>query len=235
VLDDVVSSAWNAVGEIAVRSDTSRGVAAVTFAAYDGVAWRVVREGMRGIAFDSVRSVRMTQSGRLAYIGRDIDGDAVVIDDTVIARHPRVVSLALARDGHAAWIARNDARTTTLIRDGDTIATGNVLDFALVEGERIVWVESDGDRQKIVTNQGAFSFDFVVAGTLQFVGNGESWVALAGDRARRSLFIVVDGRATTTRFDWWEVTRRIQQYEGDAGIRSWVAGAALREMALSRK
>ena len=87
----------------------------------------------------------------------------------------------------------------------------------------MAFLMSEGNRMAVIDEDGRHPFDIVIAGSLQFVNGGRAWACLVGDRARRELFVVVNGERIGRSFDWSEITRQIRQDASAAVIRSWVA------------
>ena len=223
VFDEQESEAWKAVGEIVLPP------IAYTARAWDG--WHVVLDGVAGRAWEQARDLRFTALGQVMYVARAQGRESLVIGERVVTWHDEVVLVARGVGDRVMYLARDGALLRALRTDGRELARGALTDLALGVDACAAWVTAEGERQTIVAPHGHFGFDIVVAGTLQFVGDGTSWTALVGDRARRELRVVVDGELTGARLDWIEVTRRVQQQAGDDGLRSWVAAEARRVLA----
>lgn len=223
VFDGRESAPWRAVGEIVLPP--------IAYTARDGGGWQVVVDGVASRAWEQARDLHLTSVGQVVYIARAQGRESMVMGERVVAWHDEVVLVALGTGDRVGYLARDGDLLKALLSDGRELARGALTDLALGAREYAAWVTTEGQRQTIVTPQGHFGFDLVVAGTLQFIGDGTSWAVLVGDRARRELRVVVDGRLTGMRLDWSEVTRRVQQQAGEAGLRSWVAAEARRALA----
>jgi len=119
------------------------------------------------------------------------------------------------------------------VLDGAIVARATWAgDVALgVEG-RHSYVVGDDEGAAVVDERGRYAFDIVLGGSLLYVAGGQAWACLAGDRARRELYLVVDG-ARRDRLDWEAVTREAERGGDESRIRDWVRSRA--EAALAQE
>ena len=217
-------AAHEAIGEVALAASGARW----GYAAKDLGRWRVVTpEGALG-PFDSVWALAHAPPDEaLTFVVRD-GGRAVLIrGGAAVARHDSLRAPVFARRGGRWGYVAHDAGGSAAVVDGRVIAREPWIgDLALGAGERLAWVARRGDSVAVVDERGRHAFDLVVDGTLQFVRDGASWACLAGDRARRRLWVVVDGVPTGRAFDWSEMARLARLGSGEEAIRAWVAAAA---------
>ncbi len=231
-----ISPPWRSVRALAIEPamDTARKAACtrpphVAYAARDSAGWHLVIDGQAGAAYDDVRDVRFATSTDVLATAQLRGRESLLRGrGTPVAWHDAIVHVALGPDGRVGYLARDGDDVVARLDDRTELARGAVTDLAVGTNGDAVWVIDGGLRQSIVSARGQFDFDRVVEGTLQYIGNGPSWTALVGDRARRELRIVVDGRDTGRRFDWSEITRRLRQGGGAEGVRAWVAAEARR-------
>jgi hypothetical protein len=131
-------------------------------------------------------------------------------------------------DGRWGYVAR-DGDSVSVIVDGAVAARAAwAADLTLGRAARQAYVTAEGDRMVVVDEQTRHVVDLVVTGTLQFVADGTVWACLAGDRAKRELFVVVNGVRVGRPFDWPEIVRRMHDGEGAAAVRAWVVAEATR-------
>lgn len=230
VLDSAVSPPWQTVGEL-VFGPTGTNAPALHFSARNWAGWLVVSAGRAAAVFDSVRALAVLPDGRPAYVAIERGRESLVIGVDRGAAHQEILTVAIGADGRSAYLARDDTSVAGYAADGRPFLQGALIDLALGTAGRAAWVRAAGDRQEVVAPGGTFVYDLVVAGTLQFLDDGATWTALVGDRARRKLHVVIDGRVTVRTVDWSELTRRVQQGTGAEGLRSFVAAEARRSVA----
>jgi hypothetical protein len=206
------------------------------YAARDAGAWSVVG-GEPGLApFAEVRELSWPpgrNTSHPAFIGRTAEGEAVIMDGVAPLWHARVSSLAFARVGPRwGYVANDDA----VYVDGALRATEPAAADLVIsdDGSRVAWVAERGDSTDVVAGDKRHTFDLVIPATLQFLPGRPTWVCLAGDRKRRALFVVVDGRRTDRAFDWEEIVRMSQRADAVGTLRAWVAAEAWVALAAAR-
>jgi hypothetical protein len=171
------------------------------YAAREADGWHVVRVAApadvdRGAAADAAHVVDaaahadilalVARGDHVAYVARDGDRDAVYCDtDLPIApTSPHVRALAIGATGCASLVFITDEPATASI--------GTLAQPA--DGSHLAYVQhTTGDRDVIVVDQTVVSppFDQILDGTLAFSRDATRIAAIAGDRTRESLAIVV--------------------------------------------
>ncbi len=214
----------------AVRDSSCRHTPSVAYAARDSAGWHLVIDGQAGPPYDAVRDVRFgALHDDVVAIARSHDRESLIRGRREPSVwHDEIIHVAVGRDGRVGYLVQDGDDVVALVDGHTELARGAVTDLALGGDGDAVWVVDSGRRQSIVSATGSFVFDRVVEGTLQYLATGQSWAALVGDRARRELRIVVDGRDVGRRFDWSEITRRLRQGGGADAVRAWVAAEAVR-------
>ena len=142
---------------------------------------------------------------RLAYTLRQGDRWFAVLDDGASSAGSPLRSTAYdaieapvfsADARHVGYLARGTAHADVVI-DGhvrERVPTPTATALALSpDGTRLSYVYRDAHGPVLVVDRAAHRFDVIVEGTLRFDPRGEHWAALAGERSRRELFVVVDG------------------------------------------
>jgi len=207
----------------------------LAYAARDSGRWRVVADGIASAPFDAVRALGRPPNGEaIAFVARLDKREAVVRGGRIDRWHDAVEPPAFSLDGRWGYVA-HDGDSVSVMLDGRVAARAPwATDLAFGRGARQAYVTTDGDRMVVVDEVARHAFDLVVTGTLQFVGDGTAWACLAGDRARRELFVVVDGVRVGRPFDWSEIVRRMHDTDGAALVRGWVAAEAARAMSTAR-
>lgn len=226
-----VSAPWQSVRALAL--DTAQQTSCVrrprtAFAARDSAGWHLVYDGMVGTAYDDIRDVRFATSSEVLAIARRGHRESLLRSGRPVAWHDAILRIAVGHDGRVGYLAQEGSDAVAIMEDRAELARGAVADLALGAAGHVAWILNTGPRQSIVSTTGTYQFDRVVEGSLQFVGSGRSWAALVGDRVRRELRVVIDGRDTGRTFDWSEIARMVRQTGGAESIRAWVASEALR-------
>ena len=190
---------------------------------------RVVVEGVpAAAAFDSIRSLVYPRGAVASFIARRGGRETIVRGEQVAEWHDAIESMAASPDGRWGYIAR-DGDSTSIIIDGARVAReAMAMDLVFGNAKRRAYIVADSVRSTVVDEHERYVFDFVVAGTLQFVRGGTAWACLVGDRTRRELFVVVNGERIGQPFDWSEVARRMQQDGAVKAIRAWIVAEAER-------
>ncbi|MEO7367012.1 MAG: hypothetical protein ABIZ36_03585 [Gemmatimonadaceae bacterium] len=206
------------------------------YAARDAGIWSVGGDEARLAPFAEVRELSWPPSrttSHPAFIGRTAEGDAVIMDGVAPLWHARVSSLAFARVGPRWGYVANDEAVYV---DGALRATELAAADLVIsdDGSRVAWAAERGDSTDVVADDKRHTFDLVIPATLQFLPGRPTWVCLAGDRKRRALFVVVDGRRTDRAFDWEEIVRISQRADAVGTLRARVAAEALVALAAAR-
>lgn len=231
VVNDEPGAEHEAIGEMTF-APAGR---ALAYSARDGSEWRVFGGAMPYGPYDAVRGLGMLRNGDDAspvFIASTHAGEAVVVGGVVHPVGGEVTRLVIAREG-ARWGYIADESAVYL--DGRRIATGSrVTELAIADhGRRWAYLAADGDTTAVVDERGRHPFELIVEGSLQFVAAGDvaAWAALAGDRKRRELYVVVEGRRTRRRLDWSEMVRQARDASSaEFALRQWVAAAARLEL-----
>jgi hypothetical protein len=196
VLDGVIGATVDSVKDIVFRDDGAHvawisRVGSLDVLALDDApiaAWPA-RRGSK-LAF------RPTAAGRqgpgLAYVLTTEHGEQLVVDGTHGPLFDEVRTPVWSRDGRIAYAARRGARW--LIVDGDREHdAGDAVGDPVFAGKRIAFAGRRGTRGYVVVDGITFPFDLVFEDSVAFSADGARWGAVAGDRAREQLFIVIDG------------------------------------------
>lgn len=225
VVGDSAGPANLAVGEIAWTRAGDR----LAYAARADHGWHVVAGTWRSEPYGEVRALAWLGTGdeaSPAFVARAGAREAVVVRGAPHAWHGRVGALVVTRGGRWGYVADGEQ----VLVDGRPLAIERlVTELAIADdGSRHAYLAAAGDTMLVVDDRGRHRFDLVVDGTLQFVDGTSAWACIAGDRARRTLFVVVDGRRTTRRLDWAELVRLTQRHgeRADVALRDWVAAEA---------
>lgn len=223
VLDGSAGPAHEAIGEIAL-SASPEGWA---YGAYDHGAWYVIGPGAVLGPYESIRDLRFGRRGGAvpSFIARGAGRESAVVGGVSRGSHGHVSSLALDRTGERWGYIADDSAVYV---DGTlTAIEKQASELAIAEdGARFAYLARRGDTIEVVDDRGRSRFDLVVEGTLQFLPSTHVWTCLAGDRARRELFVVVNGQRTERRLDWTEVVRFASQPNAQAAVKAWVAAEA---------
>jgi len=240
VVDDQPGPEHDEIGQVAlgpVSPTRGDGVDSVDFrppgrlayAARDSGRWRVVAEGNASAPFDAVRAlVHLPNDDGVVFVARLDAREGVVRGGRIERWHDAVEPPTFSPDGRWGYVAR-DGDSVSVIVDGAVAARAAwAADLTLGRAARQAYVTAEGDRMVVVDEQTRHVFDLVVTATLQFVADGTVWACLAGDRAKRELFVVVNGVRVGRPFDWPEIVRRMHDGEGAAAVRAWVVAEATR-------
>ena len=195
------------------------------YAARDHTGWHVVVGDSTTRAHDAIAGIALGPGG-LAYVASDTGRVRVIEQGREHNAFDEVQDLAwygggvvyLASAGDSSFIVRGGA---IVERD----ARGSLADVVVSQAGRVAWVAVVGDRMSVGDRARRDTFDLVVERTLQFV-DGERLACLAGNRATRELFVVVDGRRVGAPLAWAELVRWVRQPGGEDALRDWVAGVS---------
>lgn len=223
VFDGVPSSAHDSIGGVAYSAAQS----AWAYATRDSGVWQVVAGAARLGPFDQVRDLiwpRHRIDPRPTFVARAGGAEAVVLDGVAQRWHRRISSLVFQSSGRRwGYIADSGA----VYVDGNLAASEMAAaDLAISDdGMRFAYVAARGTALEVVEGGARYGFDVIVPATLAFLPGG-SWAVLAGDRARRELFVVVDGRRTSRRVDWQELVQMTQLPDPPGALRAMIAAEA---------
>jgi hypothetical protein len=221
VIDGRVSRGW--LGAAHLTFDPAGVVAA--FAARDQSGWHVVVGDSTSRVHDAIGAIALGFGG-LAYVASDSGRVRVIEEGRQHRAYEEVQDLAWSRDTPVYLASAGDS--SFIVRGGaimDRGARGSLADVTVSPRGRLAWVAEIGDRMSVGDGVRRDTFDLVVEKTLQFV-DGERLACLAGNRATRELFVVVDGRRVGATLAWSELVRWVRQPGGEDALRAWVAGAA---------
>lgn len=212
------------IGDFALAADDERWA----YAMRDSVGWYVVERSGRHGPFDAVQSpVYLPASDTLLFVARRDGYEAVLSSPMTDQRwHHAVTRPTVARDGSWGYIAQGPDSSEIFVGGALVGREPYARELVLAEaGGRFAYVAERDGRVAVVTGDGRHEFDLVIDGTLQFIGDGSQWVCLTGDRARRTLRVVVNGVATAHHVDWSELVRLVQRPGAEHALRRWVAAA----------
>lgn len=226
VVDGTPLSAHQAVGEIAF-SPSGR---SFSYAALDSGVWYVREATARIGPFASVTGLAYLADGARespTFVARSERGEAVVVHGAPQRWHARVTAHAVAPGGGRWGYIADD---TVVYLDGDRLAVESAASELVIAsgGARYAYLAAGPESMSVVHDGERSTFDLIVDGTLQYLDGSTTWACLAGDRARRELFVVVDGRRTDRRLDWAELMRNTDRGVAGAAdwLRQWVAAEA---------
>jgi hypothetical protein len=161
---------------------------------------RLVKDGELLPEHDAIGQVVWAADGRtLAYTAREGNGWFAVVGAQRGATYRVVEAPVFSADGrHWGYIARSAARSHVVV-DGRVryrvpTPTATALAFS-PDATKVAFVYRHRRGPVVVVGRDAFAFDVLVEGSLRFDRSGRHWALLAGELARRELFVVVDGRA----------------------------------------
>lgn len=224
VLDGVPGSGHDSIA----GAEYSVANSAWAYAARDSDAWHVITGPSREGPFEGVRDLSWP-AGRNdtlpSYVARRGGAEVVVLAGVIQHWHTRVSSLAFDAAGRRWGYV---ADTGDVYMDGALLARETAVGDLVIsqDGSAFAYVAARDGSMEIVAGSERRSFDLVVAGTLEFLSGSRSWTCLAGDRRRRDVFVVVDGRRTSHRIAWQELVRIASLPDPPGTLRSVVAAEA---------
>lgn len=196
------------------------------YAARDYRGWRVVVGDSTTRPHDAITAVALAgEAGGLAYVASDSGRLRVIEEGREHRVYDEVQDLAWSGDDVVYLASAGDS--SFIVRGGAIVergARGSLADVAVSKRGRLAWVAEIGDRTSVGDRARRDTFDLVVERTLQYVD--ERLACLAGNRATRELFVVVDGRRVGAPLAWTELVRWVRQPDGEDALRAWVAGVA---------
>jgi len=227
----------------------SRDGSHLAFAVQVGSKARVVLDGHNQPLFDAIRfqTLRFTTGGRLVYIARQASRYRVVFGGLQGPLYDAIEppSVGGRRWGYVAHTGKNHVVVINgKIRHGPLHArwVGDLVFSA--DGRRHAYVVHHGGSgsssggtsasASVLHNGRTSTFEMIVGGTLVFSRDGRHWACLAGSRAKKKLFISVDGRRQRP-FDSAELTAEVMRRSSAHPnlLRRWVAAEL--ELAVSRR
>ena len=139
------------------------------------------------------RPTSANQSGvGLAFVASGERGEQVIVDGTPGPFYDEIRTPVWSRAGRLAYAARRG--TEWLIVDGEReLPAGDTVGDPVLGGDRIAFAGRRGNRGYVTVDGRTFDFDLVFEDTVAFSTDGRRWGAVAGDRTREQLFIVIDG------------------------------------------
>lgn len=175
---------------------------------------------------DEIAGLTFTPTGELAYAAREADTWRFVLNGRAgpaAYRSIDAVSFSASgkRHGYVARLA--DGRAAVVI-DGRARGAWSSAAGLVFSGDdrRAAWAVRAGGDTAIVCDGGLFPFDVVIESSIGFSADGRHWGAVVGDRRRRQLSIVVDGKHHLP-FDSAELFGAAAEQAADAGgLRRWV-------------
>ncbi|HEY5947196.1 MAG TPA: hypothetical protein VIV40_16950 [Kofleriaceae bacterium] len=129
----------------------------------------------------------------LAYVMTSEHGEQVVVDATTGPLYDEVRTPVWSRDGRLAYAARRGT-TWLIVADGRELPAADSVGDPVLAGTRIAYAARRGTSSFVVVDGQPYMFDLVFDDTVAFSADGTRWGAVAGDRAREQLFIVIDGK-----------------------------------------
>jgi hypothetical protein len=128
----------------------------------------------------------------LAYVMTTESGEHVVVDGTPGPLFDEVRTPVWSNDGRIAYAARRGTRW--LVVDGAReLDAGDGVGDPVFAGKRLAYAGRRGARGYVTVDGTTFPFDLVFEDSIAFSADGSRWGAVAGDRGREQLFIVIDG------------------------------------------
>lgn len=206
VVDGAASPAYDGVAQLAFAPDAHIASAApgaqVAYVARDRAGVRVVVDGVAGPVFAEIGRVALA-GATAVYPARDADGWRVIAGGRALSPAYRAVRAIAARDGHVAWIAREQpaaagsagspsAAGDLVACDGTVVGRAPAIDpdrLALIAGCDLAYVATGASGARVVHGDRAASYDAV--GKLVVAGGRVAYAARTGARWQ----IVVDGAA----------------------------------------
>jgi hypothetical protein len=128
----------------------------------------------------------------LAYVAPTDHGEQVVVDGTLGPIYDEIRTPIWSKDGRLAYAARRGAQWL-IVADDRELPAGDSVGDPVFAGHRLAFAGQRGNRGFVTVDDQTFTYDFVFEDTVAFSADGRRWGAVAGDRAREQLFIVIDG------------------------------------------
>ena len=233
VADGVEAAPGDALPEFVFSSAAARLACVVQ----DDAGWFVREEGSSAGPYRFARSLAYRPADdSLCYVARCAEGEAVFVGRERGMWCDSIQAPVFGRTTNRfGYIARRNGQSLVVL-DGAVVKTEPRASDLVIspDGSRFVFIADRGGEVSVVDDRTERAFDLLIDGSLVFVRDGRRWACLAGDRARRRLFIVVEGVPERRAFDWNEITRLTRQASldhgaivGGAGIlREWIAAEA---------
>jgi hypothetical protein len=128
----------------------------------------------------------------LAFVMPVDGGERLVLDDVTGPLFDEVRAPVWSRDGRMAYAARRGTRWKIVVDDQELDA-GDTVGDPVFSGSRMAYAGRRGKSSYVAVDGRTFTFDLVFEDTVAFSADGTRWGAVAGDRTREQLFIVIDG------------------------------------------
>jgi hypothetical protein len=232
VLDGIAGEAYDAISEIVFSPSGEPAMIAER-----GDEWWVVTPNAELGPHRAARNLRLRATdGAPIYVAGDGQRERLIVDGVEHPSHTRIEGPAMS--GRDAWgyVGQDSSRSTVVIEGRTHSVEDWARDLTFDEsGERHAFVSQHDGRDAVVHDRGSTSFDLVVDGTLQFLGEGGPWACLAGDWTGRRLYVAVEGIRRTRAFQWdglpgvvrsGSARDRDQLAASLAALRAWVAAEA---------
>ena len=158
-------------------------------------AWRVLVDGVAQPAATRIDALSFAPGGLHVVYTAERDGWRVNVDGRDGERFDGVSPPAVSADGsHVAYVGARGGLRWLVVDGRATPAPPSATGLALApDGARVAFVAGSAAHPTVVCDGVAYPFSLVIEGTLTFSRDGRHWAVLAGDLARRALFVAVDG------------------------------------------
>jgi hypothetical protein len=159
----------------------------------------------------------------LAYVQtteQPLAGEQLVIDGAVGPIYDEVHAPVWAPDGHVAYAARRGRQW--LIVDGiRELDAGDAVGDPVFAGTRMGYAGRRGKTSYVAVDGREYPYDLVFVDTVLFSADGARWGAVAGDRTREQLFLVIDG-ARRIPVAVHELYSAVASGSGEWTLRDWL-------------
>lgn len=239
VIDGVVGPAWDLARGVAFSPDGSH--VAYVARRSQGETFVVV-DGIEGTSYTGLRPATLTfargatqpsfvaqRDFRFFAIHDGVEGPA--FDDI---RTP-----VYSGDGqHWAYVGRLSDHDVPVIDGVEHARERTITELAIAgHGGKVAYVAQRGANSVVLVDGREHIFDLVLDGTVVFDASGAHWGCIAGVRAEKKFYVVIDGVRTTTLDinEAIDLTTRTQAAglalgENDRILRDWVAAEVARSV-----
>ena len=232
IVDGVAGPGWDLARGLAFSSDGAH----VAYVARRGQGdTRVVLDGVEGTSYTGIRPATLVfprGNAQPTFVAqRDFAFFAVhggvegpLFDDVHLPVHS-------ADGAHFAYVGRLSDRDVAVIDGVEHQRETAISDLVLApHGGKAAYVARRGANVTVTVDGREHTFDLVLDGTLVFDATGAHWGCVAGVRAEKQFYVIVDG-ARTSRLDINEaidLTTKTQAAglglgENDRILRDWIA------------